>query len=45
MEIWDILRRWHDGQTISIIATSIGPRAGAFSVMCSAKILSNCALS
>jgi|GEM_PF-2418585 len=24
MEIWEILRRWHDGQSISSIATSIG---------------------
>ncbi|OGP66166.1 MAG: hypothetical protein A2169_14030 [Deltaproteobacteria bacterium RBG_13_47_9] len=24
MEIWEILRRWHDGQTISTIAASIG---------------------
>lgn len=24
MEIWEILRRWHDGQTISTIAVSIG---------------------
>ena len=24
MEIWDILRRWHDGQSISAIAKSIG---------------------
>jgi len=24
MEIWEILRRWHDGQTISAIAASVG---------------------
>jgi hypothetical protein len=24
MEIWEILRRWHDGQSISTIATTIG---------------------
>ncbi|MEO8167534.1 MAG: IS21 family transposase [bacterium] len=24
MEIWEILRRWHDGQTISTIATCLG---------------------
>jgi len=24
MEIWEILRRWHDGQTVSTIAARIG---------------------
>lgn len=24
MEIWEILRRWHDGQPISTISSSVG---------------------